>query len=216
MDNDELTRRDFVTTVAAGIVAAAGTDLGAQQVTETNVDIKTPDGTCDAAFIHPASGAHPAVIVWPDAFGLRPSMREMAKRLAASGYSVLAETVYRVAKLIWEDASRSTSDRAAEDRAADGIEIGADRCRKRASLHRGSESCKPQVDRNKKIGTQGCMGVRSLSGPQPRCQPRRGAPVPRWRPVTPTRTAPSAGAEIKGRGTGIATNDDAAARCRSN
>ena len=87
MENDELTRRDFVATVAAGIVAATGTELGAQQqVTETNVEIKTPDGTCDAAFIHPASGAHPAVIIWPDAFGLRPSMRDMAKRLAADGY----------------------------------------------------------------------------------------------------------------------------------
>src|SRR5262245_56913004 len=87
MENDELTRRDFVSTVAAGLVAAAGTELGAQgQVTETNVEIKTPDGTCDAAFITPATGAHPAVIIWPDAFGLRPSMRNMAKRLAGAGY----------------------------------------------------------------------------------------------------------------------------------
>ena len=74
MENDELTRRDFVTTVAAGLVAATGADLVAQgQVTETNVQIKTPDGTCDAAFITPATGAHPAVIIWPDAFGLRPA-----------------------------------------------------------------------------------------------------------------------------------------------
>jgi carboxymethylenebutenolidase len=90
MENDDLTRRDFVSmTVAAGLAAAAGADLSAQQVTETNVEIKTPDGTCDAAFIHPASGAHPAVIIWPDAFGLRPSMREMAKRLAMTGDTVL-------------------------------------------------------------------------------------------------------------------------------
>ena len=109
MENDELTRRDFVTTVAAGMIAAAGADLAAQQqVTETNVEIKTPDGTCDAAFIHPATGAHPAVIIWPDAFGLRPSMRDMAKRLAAEGYSVLVPNpFYRVAKApIWEDASK--------------------------------------------------------------------------------------------------------------
>src|SRR5262245_57262803 len=95
MDNDDLTnditRRDFVTmTVAAGLAAAAGADLAAQgQAMEMNVEIKTPDGTCDAAFVHPTSGAHPAVIIWPDAFGLRPSMRELAKRLASSGYSVL-------------------------------------------------------------------------------------------------------------------------------
>ena len=98
----EITRRDFVNmTVAAGLAAAAGSDLAGQQhVVETNVEIKTPDGTCDAAFIHPASGAHPAVIIWPDAFGLRPSMRGLARRLAADGgYSVLVPNpFYRVAK----------------------------------------------------------------------------------------------------------------------
>src|SRR5436190_2120769 len=108
MENDEITRRDFVSmTVAAGIAAAASSSASAQgQVVEANVDIKTPDGSCDAAFIHPASGAHPAVILWPDAFGLRPSMREMARRLAAEGYSVLVPNpFYRVAKApVYEDA----------------------------------------------------------------------------------------------------------------
>ena len=37
----------------------------------------------------PATGAHAAVLVWPDIFGLRPAMREMGKRLAEEGYSVL-------------------------------------------------------------------------------------------------------------------------------
>src|SRR5262245_15465736 len=101
MDKDEITRRDFVSiTVGAGIAAAAGAEASAQQrVVETNVEIKTPDGTCDAAFIHPATGSFPAVLIWPDAFGLRPSMREMAKRLAADGYAVLVPNpFYRVAK----------------------------------------------------------------------------------------------------------------------
>ena len=95
-------------TVAAGLAAAAGTDLSAQQVTETNVDIKTPDGTCDAAFIHPATGAHPAVLIWPDAFGLRPSMRDMASRFVTAGYTVLVPNpFYRVAKspVVGDDAS---------------------------------------------------------------------------------------------------------------
>src|SRR5438477_1853472 len=109
MGNDDVTRRDFVTmTVGAGIAAAAGTNAAAQQtVTETNVEIKTTDGTCDAAFIHPAAGSHPAVLIWPDAFGLRPTMREMAKRLAAEGYSVLVPNpFYRVAKApVFESAS---------------------------------------------------------------------------------------------------------------
>src|SRR5213593_3011434 len=71
MQDDEITRRDFVSiTVGASIAAAAGgTEAMAQQrIAETNVEIKTPDGTCDAAFIHPAAGAHPAVLIWPDAF----------------------------------------------------------------------------------------------------------------------------------------------------
>src|SRR5438270_13442973 len=99
--NQDLSRRDFVAlSIAAGVAAAAGSVSGAEMpVTETNVEIKTADGTCDAAFIHPAAGSHPAVLIWPDAFGLRPSMRDMAKRLAGDGYSVLVPNpFYRVAK----------------------------------------------------------------------------------------------------------------------
>ena len=70
MENNGITRRDFVSmTVAAGVAAAAGVEVAAQQrIVETNVEIKTPDGTCDAAFIHPATGSYPAVLIWPDAF----------------------------------------------------------------------------------------------------------------------------------------------------
>ena len=95
----EVSRRDFVTTVVGGIVAA-GTSAAAQMtVVETDVEMKTPDGTCDAAFIHPTSGSHPGVLIWPDAFGLRPSMRDIGKRIAAEGYSVLVPNpFYRVAK----------------------------------------------------------------------------------------------------------------------
>src|SRR5438876_12073941 len=97
----EFSRRDFVAlSVAAGIAAAAGHMSAAElPVVETNVEIKTPDGTCDAAFIHPTTGAHPGVIIWPDAFGLRPSMRDIGKRIAAEGYSVLVPNpFYRLAK----------------------------------------------------------------------------------------------------------------------
>jgi carboxymethylenebutenolidase len=54
-----------------------------------DVTIKTPDGTCDAYFVHPTTGTAPGVLVWPDIFGLRPAFRTMGKRLAESGYSVL-------------------------------------------------------------------------------------------------------------------------------
>ena len=104
----DLPRRDFVTmSVAAAGLAAAGSAVAAASVVVTDVEIKTPDGTCDAAFIHPASGSHPGVLIWTDAFGLRPSMREMGKRLAAQGYSVLIPNpFYRVGKSpFFEDAS---------------------------------------------------------------------------------------------------------------
>jgi carboxymethylenebutenolidase len=100
-DTNDLSRRDFVAgtvaaSLAAGSMAASAAGL---PVTETAVTIQTPDGSCDAAFIHPASGAHPGVILWPDAFGLRPTMREMARRLAAAGYAVLVPNpFYRVSK----------------------------------------------------------------------------------------------------------------------
>src|ERR1041384_5737238 len=100
VDEPKVSRRDFITrSVAAGLVVATGPSLAALSVVESDVTIKTPDGSCDAAFVHPASGAHPGVIVWPDAAGLRPSMREIGKRIAAEGYSVLVPNpFYRLGK----------------------------------------------------------------------------------------------------------------------
>src|SRR5580700_11150697 len=103
-DNDELLsdlpRRDFVAmSVAAGLTAAGSAAAAGLEVVETDVEIKTPDGTCDAAFIHPKNGSHPGVLIWADAFGLRPAFREMGKRIAAEGYSVLVPNpFYRKAK----------------------------------------------------------------------------------------------------------------------
>ena len=61
----------------------------AQDVTETDVAVTTPDGVADCYFVHPSTGQHPAVIIWPDILGLRPAFRAMGERLAQSGYSVL-------------------------------------------------------------------------------------------------------------------------------
>jgi carboxymethylenebutenolidase len=165
MDDGQITRRDFVSvTVGAGIAAAAGAELSGQaRVVETNVEIKTPDGTCDAAFIHPATGAHPAVIIWPDAFGLRPSMRDMAKRLVTeANYSVLVPNpFYRVGKgTFFQDASKV--DFAAERAKITPLmaSIGADGAvEKDAPAFVAWLDAQPQVDKTKKIGTQGyCMG----------------------------------------------------------
>jgi carboxymethylenebutenolidase len=85
----ELSRRQFGTlglgaTLAAMLPAVAS----AVDVSESDVEIKTPDGTCDAHFVHPAKPTA-AVLVWPDIFGLRPAFRAMGRRLAESGYAVL-------------------------------------------------------------------------------------------------------------------------------
>ena len=85
--------------VCAGNAAAGTTAEAAMAVTETDVMITMPDGMCQAAFIHPGAGSHPGVLIWTDAFGLRPSMRAIGKRIAAEGYSVLVPNpFYRVAQ----------------------------------------------------------------------------------------------------------------------
>src|SRR5687768_13151003 len=84
-----VTRRQFGVLLGAGAVMMLPKVVNAVAVTEQDVTIKTPDGTCDAYFVHVASGTAPAVLVWPDIFGLRPAFRQMGKRLAETGYSVL-------------------------------------------------------------------------------------------------------------------------------
>ncbi len=61
----------------------------AQEVVESTIDIKTPDGVADSYFVHPAKGAYPGVLMWTDIGGLRPAFQMMGKRLAESGYAVL-------------------------------------------------------------------------------------------------------------------------------
>src|SRR5688572_15194342 len=78
-----ITRRQFGVLVGAGVSLALPELANAQQTSEKDVEIKTPDGTCDAYFVYPSSGSAAAVIIWPDIFGLRPAMRTMGKRLAS-------------------------------------------------------------------------------------------------------------------------------------
>ena len=92
-----ISRREFTAlTVAAGVSAATGvTAAPVTETVDTDVSVKTPSGTCDAALVHPQGGGRwPAVILFPDAFGLRPTMRAMAKRLAMDGYTVLVPNPY--------------------------------------------------------------------------------------------------------------------------
>jgi len=158
-------RREFVTTVVAGLAATAATGaFAADSVVETNVTVKTTDGECDAAFIHPASGSHPGVIVWPDAFGLRPAMRDIAKRLAGDGFSVLVPNpFYRVAKApVFTDVANfnfsNPTDRAKLQPLMASI-TAAGAAEKDAAAFVAFLDAQAQVNKSKKIGTQGyCMG----------------------------------------------------------
>lgn len=85
-----LSRRQFgFLSVGAGLASLLPSPADAAPITGTSVEIRTPDGTCDAYFTHPAAGTHPGVLMWPDIFGLRPTFQRMADRLAQSGYAVL-------------------------------------------------------------------------------------------------------------------------------
>src|SRR5580692_4492753 len=96
----ELTRRQFgAMALGAGLVASLPKLANAAETQGADVEIKTPDGTADAYFVHPTKGKHPGVLIWPDIFGLRPAFKQMATRLAESGYSVLViNPFYRTQK----------------------------------------------------------------------------------------------------------------------
>ncbi len=213
----ELGRRDFVAglSVTAGIAAAAQSAMGAVDVVETDVEIKTPDGTCNAAFIHPKSGAHAGVIIWPDAFGLRPSMREIGKRIAAEGYSVLVPNpFYRLGRDQYSDASKIDF---ATERPKIGplmASIGAPgACEKDATAFVAFLDSQKEVDKTKKIGTQGyCMGgalvVRTCAAVPDRMGAGasfHGGGLVTAQPTSPHLLAPKINAKMY---FGIAANDD--------
>ncbi len=115
-DNDEYlrsqgrySRREFGTltaTAALGLMLPRAAN--AMDVAESEVLVPTPDGSADCYFVHPATGAHPGVIVWPDILGLRPAFRTMGRRLAEAGYAVLVVNPYyrtRPAPVVGEGAS---------------------------------------------------------------------------------------------------------------
>ena len=165
-DEAKVSRRDFIArSVAAGLVVATGPSLAtALSVVELDVTIKTPDGTCDAAFIHPASGAHPGVIIWADAAGLRPSMRDIGKRIATEGYSVLVPNpFYRVGKApMFTTAANvdfKSQDTMAKIRSLMSSINAPGAVEKDAAAFVAFLDAQTQVDKSKKIGTQGyCMG----------------------------------------------------------
>jgi carboxymethylenebutenolidase len=163
---DNRSRRDFVTKSAAvGLAATTGSISAAQlQVVEKDVEVKTPDGTCDAAFFYPAHGTRPGVLIWTDVFGLRPVFREFGRRLAAEGYAVLVPNpFYRTAKApIFADASTfdftSDSDRAKLQPLTSALNASG-AAESDASAYITFLDAQRPVNRSRKIGVQGyCMG----------------------------------------------------------
>jgi carboxymethylenebutenolidase len=104
-----VTRKQFGMMLGAGIAMMLPKVANAVTVTESEVNVTTPDGTADCYFVHPATGTAPGVLVWPDIFGLRPAFRQMGKRLAESGYSVLVvNPFYRTKKAPTADQGGAT------------------------------------------------------------------------------------------------------------
>jgi carboxymethylenebutenolidase len=162
-----LSRREFVAlSLAVGLDAATRSASGKElSVIETNVDVKTPDGTCDAVFIHPTKGSHPGVLVWHDSPGMRPVMRGLGKRIAAEGYSVLVPNCfYRSTRAPVFDASfdyaNNPADREKYRRiTAPFFAPGA--AERDAVAYVAFLDAQGQVNKKKKIGTHGyCLGGR--------------------------------------------------------
>jgi carboxymethylenebutenolidase len=152
-----VTRRQFGAIVAAGVALALPKVVNAVAVTEMDVTIKTPDGTCDAYFVHPATGTAPGVLVWPDIFGLRPAFRQMGKRLAESGYSVVVvNPFYRTKKAPTADKGAATPIPELLP-LAQGLNETTHMADAKAFIAWLDQQS--SVAKNRKIGTQGyCMG----------------------------------------------------------
>ena len=154
-----LTRRQFgAVSAGAGLSVLLPRVSNAQAVTESDLEVVTSDGSADCFFVHPSTGAHPGVLIWPDAFGLRPAVKQMSKRLAESGYSVLAVNPYY------------RTQRAPVDNTTNFADVRDTIIPLMGSLNAETQTRDAQsfvqfldnhsaVDRNRKIGTMGyCMG----------------------------------------------------------
>ena len=152
-----VTRKQFGIVLGAGIAMMLPRVANAVTVTESDVSIKTPDGTADCYFVHPATGTAPGVLIWPDIFGLRPAFRQMARRLAESGYSVLVvNPFYRVRKAPTADAGAATPIPQLMP-LAQGLNETTHMTDAKAFITWLDQQT--PVAKNRKIGTQGyCMG----------------------------------------------------------
>ena len=153
----KVTRKQFGMMLGAGVAMMLPRGANAMAVTESEVNVTTPDGTADCYFVHPATGTAPGVLMWPDIFGLRPAFRNMGKRLAESGYSVLVvNPFYRTKKAPTAEKGGGTPLQEVMPLART---LNETTHMTDAKAFVGWLDGQASVAKNKKIGTQGyCMG----------------------------------------------------------
>ena len=62
---------------------------------ERQLDIRTKDGETTTFIVHPErEGPHPVILFFMDAPGIREELRDMARRLATSGYYIMLPNMY--------------------------------------------------------------------------------------------------------------------------
>lgn len=158
----ELTRRRFsALSLGSSLAMMLPRAADAAEVVESEVDIKTADGTADAYFVHPKGGAHPGVLIWPDAFGLRPAFKQMAKRLAESGYSVLVPNpFYRTKRTpVFPEGANFQDEATRKVIMATMATLNPETHVTDAKAFVTFLDSQPSVDKKRKMGTTGyCMG----------------------------------------------------------
>jgi len=152
-----VTRKQFGTMLAAGVAMMLPKVANAAAVTEAEVNVPTPDGEADCYFVHPSTGSAAGVVVWPDIFGLRPAFRQMGKRLAESGYSVLVvNPFYRKQKAPTAEKGAATAIQQVLP-LAQSLSEATNMTDAKAFIAWLDKQA--SVAKNRKIGTQGyCMG----------------------------------------------------------
>jgi carboxymethylenebutenolidase len=158
----DLTRRQFgAMTLGAGVLAALPRLANAAETHGVDVEIKTPDGSADAYFVNPTKGKHPGVLIWPDIFGLRPAFKQMAGRLAESGYSVLVINPFYRTQKAPTSVEHADMDDPATRQALMALmgSLNPTTAVTDAKAFVGFLDAQPSVDKKRKIGTTGyCMG----------------------------------------------------------
>jgi carboxymethylenebutenolidase len=158
-----LSRREVAASLALGLGGAVRSDAGELPITESDVEIKTADCTCEAGFFYPAKGSHPGVLIWHDSLGLRPVIRELGRRIAREGYSVLAPNLfYRTARVpVFDenfDYAGNLADREKYGRIVKPF-LAPGAAERDAVAYVSFLDAQPQVNRKRKIGTHGyCLG----------------------------------------------------------